>query len=185
MRRQIAYVFQHPADNVVESLTVDENLIMAAYLRGVEHFEPAPLRQQMPLLAATGRAPVGDLSGGQQQCLAFLMATVGRPALIIADEPTAELDETEARLVLNSLRAAAQRGVTSLFATHDPLILTEVDDIIRIRHGRIVSTAQHGTTLAPIDAGGWIPLPPDAGEHFPNRAGSVVWHHDHYEIWPR
>lgn len=185
MRRQIAYVFQHPADNVVESLTVDGNLVMAAYLRDVEHFEPAVLRQQMPLLADTGRARVGDLSDGQQQCLAFLMATVGQPALIIADEPTAELDETEARLVLDTLRAAAERGVTSLFATHDPLILAEVDDVIRIRHGRVVSSARHGATLAPIDAGGWIPLPPDADDHLPNRAASVRWHDDHYEIWPR
>jgi putative ABC transport system ATP-binding protein len=77
-----------------------------------------------------------ELSGGQQQRTAVARAIVAEPQLVIADEPTSELDAVNRDLVFGLLQAAAGRGATVILATHDPDLVERGDDVVRLRDGR-------------------------------------------------
>lgn len=87
-----------------------------------------------------------ELSGGQQQRTAVGRAIVAEPALIIADEPTSELDAASRDLVFGLLERAAGRGATVVVATHDPDLVERCDDVVRLHDGRVASEA-HVTRL--------------------------------------
>jgi putative ABC transport system ATP-binding protein len=81
----------------------------------------------------------GEMSGGQQQRVAIARALANRPALIIADEPTGQLDSDTGRAVMQLLRAVVRsEGVTALVATHDPQLMELADRVLDLRDGRIV-----------------------------------------------
>jgi putative ABC transport system ATP-binding protein len=185
LKRKVSYIFQHAPDNIVGELTVEANLAIAARLRGAR---PRPFSEQaeaVPLLLGKEDWPAHELPLGQQQCLSFLMATVGSPDLVIADEPSAQMDETEAAALLLAMQASAAHGVTCVFATHDPLFLAAVDRMIEMRFGRVVAERDAaGTTYVRIDDGGWIPLPTELPARFPDRTAVGVWERDHYEARP-
>ncbi|NEX64322.1 cell division ATP-binding protein FtsE [Noviherbaspirillum galbum] len=88
-----------------------------------------------------GEEPLA-LSGGEQQRVAIARAIVNRPQIILADEPTANLDRTSAARVMDALLAFHQAGVTCLIATHDEDILRGAGRVIRLEQGRLVSGAQ-------------------------------------------
>lgn len=185
LRHRLSYVFQHAPDNVIADLTVAENVAVAARLRGVgsQPFEHAAAA--MSILTPLANHRVRDLSLGRQQCLSYIMATVGEPSLVIADEPSAQMDDDEATALLAGMRAAADRGVTTIFATHDPLFLAAVDRTIEMRTGRIVAEQRpDGSTVISADHGGWIPLPADFAARLPTRTATVNWDSDHYRIDP-
>ena len=79
-----------------------------------------------------------ELSGGQQQRTAVARAIVAEPQLVIADEPTSELDAVNRDLVFGLLQAEAGRGATVILATHDPDLVERGDDVVRLRDGRTV-----------------------------------------------
>ncbi len=85
-----------------------------------------------------------ELSGGEQQRVAIARAIVNRPQIILADEPTANLDRASADKVLDALRAFHAAGVTCMISTHDELILDRAGRVIRLDHGQVVGagTAQ-------------------------------------------
>lgn len=80
-----------------------------------------------------------SLSGGEQQRVAIARAIVNRPQIILADEPTANLDRVSADLVLDALKAFHGAGVTCVISTHDEHILANAKRIIRLQHGRLLS----------------------------------------------
>ena len=80
-----------------------------------------------------------SLSGGEQQRVAIARAIVNRPQIILADEPTANLDRASADLVLDALKAFHGAGVTCVISTHDEHILANAKRIIRLQHGRLLS----------------------------------------------
>ena len=135
----IGFVFQ--AYHLIPVLTAAENVAWPLYFRGV------PRRERMArareALAAVGLAKEmnrfpGRLSGGQRQRVAIARAFVGRPRLLIADEPTASLDRNTASEII-ALLASLRReeGVAVVCATHDPLVAGAADRLLELRDGRL------------------------------------------------
>jgi putative ABC transport system ATP-binding protein len=145
--RRIGFVFQ--AYNLLPVLTAYENAEYVLLLQGV----PAEERQRRvtDLLHAVGlegmehRRPTA-LSGGQQQRVAVARAIAAEPALVLADEPTANLDsKTGTELVQMMRRLNQERGVTFLFSSHDPKVIDHADRVIQLEDGRIVADSAAGS----------------------------------------
>jgi putative ABC transport system ATP-binding protein/macrolide transport system ATP-binding/permease protein len=138
-RRQVAYLFQRPGENLLPYLDAVAQIRLAASLRGA----PVSTPQALDLLDRLGlrdRADhmPGQLSGGEQQRLAVACGVVGGPALVVADEPTAELDTAAAERVLTAVEDLAAGGVGFVLSSHDPRVLAIADGLVRLDHGRLV-----------------------------------------------
>ncbi|MFL6138493.1 MAG: ABC transporter ATP-binding protein [Frankiaceae bacterium] len=136
-RRQVGYLFQNPADNLLEYLTAEEHLVLAAQLRGSGSRQDGERLLDALGLAHRRRNKPPQLSGGEQQRLAVATAVIGRPALVIADEPTAELDHASGELVMTAMRELRDEGVGFVVASHDPLVVERVDAVVHLHHGRV------------------------------------------------
>ncbi len=145
--RHVGFVFQ--SFNLLPVLTAFENVEYPLVLAGL----PAPERQArvralldaVGLAARAGNLP-GQLSGGQRQRVAIARALATEPALVLADEPTANLDsQTGAEIIALMRRLQRARGASFVFSSHDPLVRAEADDVVLIRDGRIESIAQRDT----------------------------------------
>jgi putative ABC transport system ATP-binding protein len=139
VRRGIGFIFQ--AHNLFEALTAYQNVKMAVDLtasaRAVMHARITELLAALGLEQRIHYKP-DSLSGGQRQRVAIARALANRPRLILADEPTAALDEKSGRAVVNLLRALAhEQRTTSLIVTHDNRILDVADRIVSMVDGRI------------------------------------------------
>jgi putative ABC transport system ATP-binding protein len=133
-RTHIGYVHQDPADNLLGYLTVAEHLVLGARLRRSTD-DGRKLVEILDLGERTGHYP-HQLSGGEQQRVALAFAAVGDPTLLIADEPTAQLDRVSARRVVEAVRQLADHGHTVLVATHDPDLIGMSDETIDLVDGR-------------------------------------------------
>jgi ABC-type lipoprotein export system ATPase subunit len=138
-RRSIGFVLEEPAANLLGYLRAHEQVTFAARLRGGAS-SPAEAGE---LLAALGLADHRDatpeeLSGGQQQRLAFAAAAVGRPALLLADEPTATLDTASGVLLIEAMRALVDAGRTLVVSSHDAAVIDAADTVVQLRDGRVV-----------------------------------------------
>jgi len=137
---RIGFIFQ--SFNLIPVLTAVENVELALQLAGHNGNRRKKARE---LLAAVGlgemtRRRPNQLSGGQQQRVAVARALVKDPALVIADEPTANLDTENGRQVLDIMRKMnAERGVTFLFSTHEKLVIDMARRVVTLRDGRVVS----------------------------------------------
>jgi putative ABC transport system ATP-binding protein len=135
----IGFIFQ--AFNLFPVLTVLENLEFVPALQGMPGAERR--RRSRDLLAAVGLADVGgkrpnELSGGQQQRVAVVRAILTEPEVVLADEPTANLDTANGERLLDLMeRLNRERGITFLFSTHDPQVMARARRLIRLRDGRI------------------------------------------------
>ena len=140
-RTEIAYLFQDPAANLVAGLDATEQLRFAARLRGVRA-DPAEVTRLLELLGLPHRARhrPAQLSGGEQQRLAVACAVLGRPSLVIADEPTAELDSAAADRVLDAFADLAGEDVAFVLSSHDPRVVERTDHLLRLEHGRPVES---------------------------------------------
>ena len=140
IRRQIGFIFQ--AHNLLDFLTARENVAMAMQLHPEVSASEAASRAE-ELLELVGLADRMDyfpakLSGGQRQRVAIARALVGRPQLILADEPTAALDSHSGREVVELLQQlATDQGSAILMVTHDNRILNVADRILEMEDGRI------------------------------------------------
>jgi putative ABC transport system ATP-binding protein len=140
-RTAVGYVFQNPVDNLVEYLRAAEQVRLAAKLRGIKP-EEAEIARLLGVLGLTGRTdhlPV-QLSGGEQQRLSFACAVIGRPAIVVADEPTAELDSASADRVLEAVHDLRAEGVAFLLSSHDPRVVQSSDHLLRLEHGEVVES---------------------------------------------
>ncbi|GAB3483108.1 ABC transporter ATP-binding protein [Amycolatopsis cihanbeyliensis] len=134
-RDRLSQVFQNPLDNLVDYLTVAENLRAAADSVRTR-CEPAELLEQLGL-DGTGGWRISALSGGQQQRLAFGCALARGSSVILADEPTSQLDDGSAELVLETLRVLAERDHAVVVAAHDDRLIRLGDRIARLRGGTL------------------------------------------------
>jgi putative ABC transport system ATP-binding protein len=138
-RDRIGFVFQ--AYNLMPVLSAYENAEIVLSLQGVE---PATRRQRvMKILADVGLEGLADrrpdeLSGGQQQRVAIARAIASNPAVVLADEPTANVDSETAEKLLDIMeKLNRDRGITFLFSTHDPRVMERARRVVRIVDGRV------------------------------------------------
>jgi putative ABC transport system ATP-binding protein len=170
-RREIAWVAQRPTHSLFPQLDALGQINQMARLRGVRCDASALLTEVE--LASLAHARPAVMSGGEQQRLAVAAASVGAPALLVADEPTAELDDDSAALVLRLLRARAEQGSAVVLATHDARAIATADTVFRLRHGVLSGTHSSGEDhTATIDGQGRLQLPSEALPLFPD--GRVV-----------
>jgi ABC-type lipoprotein export system ATPase subunit len=137
-RTRLGYMFQNPADNLLGYLTVREHLELAARLRGISirDAQPEQFLERLGLSARSGHRP-NQLSGGEQQRVAIAFASIGQPALLVADEPTGQLDHTTVESVLDAFEVLAGTGVAVVAATHDPAVARRAHRLIRMRDGQV------------------------------------------------
>jgi putative ABC transport system ATP-binding protein len=133
-------VFQ--AYNLVPVLTVRENVEFILELQGAgnERFEQAAQVLETLGLADLGKRFPKELSGGQQQRVAVARAIASRPKIVLADEPTANLDHANAEVLMNLMRKLHdENGMTFLFSTHDPRVMQHATRIITLSDGKIAN----------------------------------------------
>jgi putative ABC transport system ATP-binding protein len=171
-RRLLGYVFQRPADNLIPYLTVAEHVALAARLRGAGEDAGAELLELLGLAGRRRHLP-HQLSGGEQQRLAFARAVVGNPPLVVADEPTAELDRASGAALLEAVAALADRGTGLVLATHDPAVVRLAERTLFLRHGAMEAEATREEALSVIDEAGRVQLPPEALQLFPGRRARI------------
>ena len=136
--RSIGFVFQ--AYNLVPVLTAVENVEFVLELQGVGQDRRARARavlQDLGLADLADRRPT-ELSGGQQQRVAVARAIAARPALVLADEPTANLDGENAEILMHMMRDLRDRhGMTFIFSTHDPRVVVHAVRVVTLVDGRV------------------------------------------------
>lgn len=167
-RRRIGFVPQRSALGVFPHLRAVDQLRQVAGWRGARSDDPAGALAAVGLEHRADHLPLA-LSGGEQQRLAVALALVGSPALIVADEPTAELDHANADVVVDALLAAAAGGAAVVISSHDERIMHRADRLLRLRHGVLSSETTRRDTTGVIDATGRLQLPPAVLDLFPSR----------------
>ena len=140
-RETIGFVFQ--SFGLIPILTAAENVEVPLRLRRVDPAERTQrVRELLHGVDLSDRADhrPQELSGGEQQRVAVARALANEPRLLIADEPTAQLDSHRARAVMGALRKLVdERGVSVIVATHDPLLIGVADHLVELRDGAVVA----------------------------------------------
>lgn len=139
-RDHIGFIFQ--AYNLIPVLSAKENIEYIMLLQGISeaerHRRVAKIMQEVGLDGLENRRPA-QLSGGQQQRVAVARAMVSQPSLILADEPTANLDSKTGAALLDMMKELNEKeNMTFVFSTHDPMIMERAKRIIRLVDGKIV-----------------------------------------------
>lgn len=202
-RHSVGFVWQQTSRNLVPYFTAAENIAAALAIprevRGPAR--RARVRELLDLLEVSDcadRLPA-EMSGGQQQRVAIAVGIANRPRVLLADEPTGELDETTSAHVLEAMRAVNRElGVTTLIVTHDPGVSEHVARTVQIRDGRtstevLRSTrrdehgAEHHTAqeYAVLDRVGRLQLPDEfvAALDLRDRV-RLALEADHVGVWP-
>ncbi len=155
LRDVVGYVYQRPAANFLADMTVGEHLRLAAGPGGT----PDDLEALLDALGIAQRADhlPQELSGGEQQRAAFAQALATGARIVVADEPTAELDTVSGAHVLERVRALTAAGITVVLATHDPDVIATADAILELDHGRVGRIPAPGHLMA-LDDPPSVPL---------------------------
>jgi putative ABC transport system ATP-binding protein len=137
----LGFVFQ--AYNLIPVLTAEENAEFMLLLQGVaaaeRHERVKTQFAELGIESAMLKRRPNELSGGQQQRVAVARALVSRPKLILADEPTANLDSKTGSTLLDKMKEMNEKkGVTFLFSTHDPMVMDRADRLLILRDGQVV-----------------------------------------------
>jgi putative ABC transport system ATP-binding protein len=147
--RQIGFIFQ--AFNLIGDLTVYENVELPLTYRGMDAAERR--RRVTEALERVGMAHrmkhyPSQLSGGQQQRVAVARAVAGDPVILLADEPTGNLDSTNGEAVMGLLQELHRGGATICMVTHDPRYAKHADRSVLLFDGRVVEELDHRTAAA-------------------------------------
>jgi ABC-type lipoprotein export system ATPase subunit len=200
-RSVVGFVWQQTARNLLPYLTAAQNvdlpLRLAGAGRATRRARAGELLGLLGVAHCAGRRP-DQMSGGEQQRVAIGVALANSPSVLLADEPTGELDSTTAASVFGALQTAnSELGVTVLVVTHDPAVSSMVRRTIAIRDGRTATeTLRHGAAddsgalshaveYAVLDRAGRLQLPREMTEALGMRdrvrlEGEV----DHIGVWP-
>ncbi|GAA5033279.1 ABC transporter ATP-binding protein [Microbacterium fluvii] len=138
-REVVGFVWQQTARNLLPYLSALENVQLARAIGGDRRRDPGRAQELLELTGvadAAGRRPA-ELSGGQQQRVAIAVALANEPRVLLADEPTGDLDEHASAEVLSTFEAVNRElGTTALIVTHDPAVSEHVQRTVQIRDGR-------------------------------------------------
>jgi putative ABC transport system ATP-binding protein len=145
-RRELGFVFQH--FNLLDTLTVEENIVLPLTLDGVRMEEMnrkvKNLAGKLGIEQILGKRTY-EISGGQMQRTAIARAIIHNPSLILADEPTGNLDSKSSKEVMNTLAAInKEEHATTLMVTHDPLAASYSDRVIFIKDGKLYNEVYCG-----------------------------------------
>ncbi len=139
-RRSVAFIFQ--AFGLVPILSAAENVeIPLRLVRAEPRGRDARVRELLELVGLGGRAKhrPHELSGGEQQRVAIARALANRPRILLADEPTGQLDSETGHVIMLLLRDVVRtEGVTAIVATHDPVMLDVADRVLELRDGELI-----------------------------------------------
>ena len=141
--RQLGFIFQN--FNLIPSLSAIENVELPLHYRGVRREERRSLASEALLRVGLEKRmnhrPY-ELSGGQQQRVAIARAIAMRPPVILADEPTGNLDTRSGSDIIHILRELHQDGKTVILITHDPTIAEQANRVVRITDGRVIDDSR-------------------------------------------
>ncbi|KFE71845.1 ABC transporter ATP-binding protein [Hyalangium minutum] len=146
-KERIGFIFQE--FNLIPVLTVHENVQLPLQIKGgLSRTQIAelvdPVLERVGLKHLAHRLP-RQLSGGQQQRVAIARALVKKPAVLLADEPTANLDSHTAREILGLMKELnASFGTTFIFSSHDPLVMEYATRLVRLRDGKVIGIEERG-----------------------------------------
>ena len=142
---KIGFIFQQ--FHLIPYLTAVENIMLAQYFHSMTD-EPEALRalEQVGLADRAQHLP-SELSGGEQQRVCIARALINQPPILLADEPTGNLDAANQQIVQEHLRALHRAGHTIVMVTHDPEMAELSDRVVELHHGRI-ATERHQKTIA-------------------------------------
>jgi ABC-type lipoprotein export system ATPase subunit len=161
-REVIGLVGQHAERALPPALRVGEAIALPLRLRGAPPRAAAArageLRERGGQ-ADAGAAPPPELSGGERQRAAVCAAVAHRPSVILADEPTGELDAAAAHDVLGLLAGLAEDGATVVLVTHDPVGAQTAHRVVRIRDGRVSQEGSGEALAVVVGRGGWLHVP--------------------------
>src|SRR5580692_1400681 len=201
-RATVGFLWQQTARNLLPYLTARQNVIMPMKFAGAARRPRArradELLDMLGVAYCAGRRPA-QMSGGEQQRTAIATALANGPRVLLADEPTGELNSATARDVFGALQAAnASVGVTVLVVTHDPAVSGQVRRTIAIRDGRTATetlrheaadeegnATQHAVEYAVLDRAGRLQLPREMVEPLGMRDRvRLEAEPDHIGVWP-
>jgi ABC-type lipoprotein export system ATPase subunit len=201
-RRVVGFIWQQTSRNLLPYLTAQQNVELPMRLAGGRAAGRSPRSAELLGLLGlgdcVGRRP-DQMSGGEQQRAAIAVALVNQPKVLLADEPTGELDTATAAEVFGALQTANRElGVTVLIVTHDPAVSSVVRRVVAIRDGRTSTeihrlattgddgeVAQHAVEYAVLDRAGRLQLPKEMTE--PLGMQDLVRleaEPDHIGVWP-
>jgi putative ABC transport system ATP-binding protein len=179
-RSTVGFVWQQGSRNLIPYLTAAENIELPLTLSG--QVGRSTRERALELLELVGLSERRDhrleeLSGGEQQRVAVAIALANRPKLLLADEPTGELDTATAQTIYDLLRDLNKRlGLTMVIVSHDPGIARHVDRVVAVRDGKLASETvrvqkedsdeHHLVELAVLDAAGRLQIPREYLEEF-------------------
>jgi len=150
-RRTVAFVFQ--AFGLVPFLTAAENVeVPLRLVHAAPRDRDARVADLLEIVGLGERARhrPHELSGGEQQRVALARALANRPSLLLADEPTGQLDSDTGHVIMLLLRSIVRHeGITAVVATHDPMMLDVADRVVELSDGRFVDHASAGPSIAP------------------------------------
>jgi ABC-type lipoprotein export system ATPase subunit/bifunctional DNA-binding transcriptional regulator/antitoxin component of YhaV-PrlF toxin-antitoxin module len=190
-RKTVGFVWQHGARNLIPYLTARENVRLPLTLSGEVGRETIERPEELLQLVGLGdrmHHRLEELSGGEQQRVAIAIALSNKPRLLLADEPTGELDTATAKTIYDLLRDLNRElGLTIVIVSHDTGIAKHVDRVVAVRDGKLASETvrvkkgddasqeeHHFEELLVLDAAGRLALPHEYLEKFNIRRRVVL-----------
>ena len=181
--RQIGVVLQNPGRNLLGYDTALGNLLFAQ--RPTRRSGASKKRRAMALLDSVGlegaaHRVAGQMSGGEQQRLAVAVALANAPLLLLADEPTSQLDPASAEAVLDLIKEAnKESGTTVVAVTHDAAVGEALGRTVTIRDGRVGAEGRSGEDYVVVGRDGTVQLPPEMLDALPPGSLARAVRHDH------
>lgn len=153
--KRIGFVWQR--HHLLPDFTASENVAMPLMMRGVAYGEALRKADESLVevgLASRARQRAADLSGGEQQRVAIARALVTKPAVLLADEPTGDLDELNAAAIMDLIERLHQRHLlASILATHNPVLAKRCSRVLRLEHGILQPDAAYQQAPLPVTEG--------------------------------